>query len=1323
VPNAGDCDDTDDAINPGEEELCNGRDDNCDGDVDEGCVTYFRDADGDGYGDWTDFVVTTSPPAGYILNGGDCDDTNGAIHPGATEICNGVDDNCDEGIDEGCTTYYRDGDGDGYGDPNDSVIDTSPPNDYVANDDDCDDDDENEYPGAPEECDGDDDDCDGNVDEGCPTLYRDADGDGYGNPAGPTTTVPQAGYVANDDDCDDTNGAVNPGATEICNGIDDNCDGYDDEGCATYYRDADGDGFGDPGDSITDTSQPAGYVANASDCDDTDGTRYPGAVEVCDGDDENCDGNTDEGCVTYYRDADGDTYGDPGDSTTDTSQPAGYVANAGDCDDTNGAVNPSAAESCANGLDDNCDGNINEGCPLLYWDGDSDGYGNPAGPTTVIPQSGYVANAGDCDDTNGAVNPGATEICNGIDDDCDGNSDEGCVTYYQDSDGDTYGNPAVSQVATSQPAGYVTDSSDCDDTNGAVNPGATEICNGIDDDCDGNSDEGCVTYYQDSDGDTYGNPGVSQVATSQPAGYVTNSTDCDDTNGAVNPGATEICNGIDDDCDGNIDEGCVTYYQDSDSDGYGNPAVSQVATSQPAGYVTASGDCNDGDNTVYPGASELCDGKDNDCDTQIDEGCTLLYWDGDSDGWGNPAGPTTTVPQTGYVANAGDCDDTNGAVNPGATEICNGIDDNCDGNIDEGCVTYYQDSDGDTYGNPAVSQVATSQPAGYVTDSSDCDDTNGAVNPGATEICNGIDDNCDGNIDEGCVTYYQDSDGDTYGNPAVSQVATSQPAGYVTDSSDCDDTNGAINPGATEVCNGIDDNCDGTVDEGCGLLYRDVDGDGYGNPAGPTSTYPQTGYVADATDCNDGNAAINPGATEICNSVDDNCDGDVDEGCATYYRDADGDTYGDPGDATTATSQPAGYVANANDCNDGNAAINPGATETCNSVDDNCDGNIDEGCVTYYRDADSDGYGDPGDSTTDTSQPANYVANAGDCNDADAAINPGAPEECDGDDDDCDGTIDEGCTTYYRDADGDTYGDPGDSVIADTPPSPYVANDNDCDDTDDDIYPGATEQCNGVDDDCDGTVDDGCVTYYEDADGDGFGNPAETKTVNSPAPPPGYVPNDNDCNDNDASIYPGATEVQDGVDNDCDGAIDEGICGDDCSVCDLNNDGICNDDDLILFSLNHGWDDWNCDQQGDPECICDVVPSRTCDHLDGICFTQAYEQPNCREWVWIERLKPRSVEPGNAVRMIGEGFGFGGSPGNYSVVHLGPKEYEFNSTNKIKIWTDEKIKVKIPKKKYTKNNCAWFKGEDYRKVKVWVTVGGVDSNKLKLKILKPATCP
>jgi len=184
-------------------------------------------------------------------------------------------------------------------------------------------------------------------------------------------------------------------------------------------------------------------------------------------------------------------------------------------------------------------------------------------------QDGYTICQGDCDDSNENVNPGAQEVCNGIDDDCDGLIDDddpdctGKTTWHEDSDNDGYGNPNVSLDTCDQPAGYVLDDTDCDDSNENVNPGATEICNGIDDDCDGLIDDddpdctGKTTWHEDSDNDGYGNPNVSLDTCDQPAGYVLDDTDCDDSNENVNPGATEICNGIDDDCDGNIDEGCV----------------------------------------------------------------------------------------------------------------------------------------------------------------------------------------------------------------------------------------------------------------------------------------------------------------------------------------------------------------------------------------------------------------------------------------------------------------------------------------------------------------------------------------------------------------------------------------------------------------------------------------------------------------------------------------------------------------------------------------------------------------------------------------------
>ena len=408
-------------------------------------------------------------------------------------------------------------------------------------------------------------------------------------------------------------------------------------------------------------------------------------------------------------------------------------------------------------------------------------------------------------------------------------------TYYADGDGDSYGDAANSVQACSQPAGFVTDNTDCNDGVGAINPGATEVCDGIDNNCDGNTDEGFSnnTYYADNDGDGYGDANNSVTDCVQPAGYVTDNTDCNDGVAAINPGAVEVCDGIDNNCDGNTDEGLTaTYYADTDGDGYGDAANSMTACSQPVGYVTNDTDCNDGVAAINPGATEVCDGLDNNCDGNTDEGLTqnTYYADTDGDGYGDPNNAMTACVQpVGYVTDGTDCHDGNPAINPGAAEVCDGVDNNCDGNADEGLTfnTYYADADGDGYGDASNSTSACSQPTGYVTDNTDCNDGVAAINPGAAEVCDGIDNNCDGNTDEGLTftTYYADTDGDGYGDPASSISACSQPAGYVTDNTDCHDGNPEINPGATEVCDGEDNNCDGATDDlDCtGCTYSTID--------------------------------------------------------------------------------------------------------------------------------------------------------------------------------------------------------------------------------------------------------------------------------------------------------------------------------------------------------------------------------------------------------------------------------------------------------------------------------------------------------------------
>ena len=307
-----------------------------------------------------------------------------------------------------------------------------------------------------------------------------------------------------------------------------------------------------------------------------------------------------------------------------------------------------------------------------------------------------------------------------------------------------------------------------------------------------------------------------------------------------------------------------------------------------------------------------------------------------------------------------DCDDADAAVHPDASELCDGVDNDCDGIVDNDTAVdaaeWYVDLDGDGYGDPGASARACEAPADHVDNAEDCDDTEALAYTGADEVCDGVDNDCDGTVDNDTAldasTWYADADGDGYGDPAVSAQACAAPADHVSNTDDCDDTEALAYTGADEVCDEVDNDCDGTVDNDNALdaatWYADTDSDGYGDPASSTTACAQpSGYVANTDDCDDTEALAYTGADEVCDDVDNDCDGTVDNDNAldasTWYADADADGYGDATSTTTACSQPTGYLANSDDCDDTSDTVYPGAEEVCdNSIDDDCNGDTDE---------------------------------------------------------------------------------------------------------------------------------------------------------------------------------------------------------------------------------------------------------------------------------------------------------------------------------------------------------------------------------------------
>jgi predicted outer membrane repeat protein len=359
----------------------------------------------------------------------------------------------------------------------------------------------------------------------------------------------------------------------------------------------------------------------------------------------------------------------------------------------------------------------------------------------------------------------------------------------------------------------------------------------------------------------------------------------------------------------------------------------------------------------------------------------------------------------------------------------------------------------------------------------DCNDLDGDTFPGSAE---------NETNSSACM---KDSDGDGYGDANAS--------GSVTAGSDCDDTLSSVSPSAAEVCDGLDNNCDGTIDENTidgSLWYQDLDGDGYGDASNPQyfCTDP-TGYTEDGGDCDDQSFSTYPGAAENDSST-------------LCMSDADADGYGD--------SNVSGDVVAGNDCDDGDVSVNPDASEIAgDGIDQNCDGGDD-----CFRDVDGDGYGGEEVSAgfdmdcTDF----NEAGESGDCDDADPNIHPGAAEN-------------DSPTSCMKDADGDGYGD----AYA----SGTVVAGNDCNDDEASAYFGADEIVgDGIDQDCDFTE-----ICYEDLDGDGYGTEQTIPSSDVDCDDESESGTADDCDGSDPQSYPGAAdELGDGIDQDCDGVDGSG---------------------------------------------------------------------------------------------------------------------------------------------------------------------------------------
>ena len=668
-----------------------------------------------------------------------------------------------------------------------------------------------------------------------------------------------------------------------------------------------------------------------------------------------------------------------------------------------------------------------------------------------------------------------------------------------------------------------------------------EICDGLDNDCDGFLDEELGET-------TCGNGNCQHTVDNCDAGE---EVTCDPFEGAAN----ELCNGLDDDCNGETDEDFL------DSDGDGTP------------------DCmtDDDDGDGVPDGPDNCpfdpnpEQEDNDYDTIGD----LCDPDDDND----------------QVPDEADCAPLNKNAFPGAQEKCNGEDDNCNGELDE-------ELGETTCGLGQCEHVVANCADGSL---QSCDPLEGE----GAEVCDGLDNDCDGDVDEtfpdtdldgqtDCVDLDDDGDGVADAEDNCLLIANQDQGNFDEDETgdacdedddgdgdldavDCAPLNPAISHLQQEACNDLDDNCNGQTDEagaaGCKDLYADLDGDGYGTEGlGKCLCAPSEFYTAkEFGDCQPLNPDVSPGEVEQCNGLDDDCSGSTDEGFADLDDDGladcidaddDGDGKSDEIDNCPTIPNPLqddndgdqkGDVCDPDDDNDGTAdgadcapfdpSVHPDAEEICDDVNNDCDNETDEDQPSL-----SCGQG----------VCAHTSASCVDGVPTDCDPLAGAGEEiCDGLDNDCNGEADEDQPTLSC----------GLGICAHITPSCVDGVPTDCD-----PLAGAGEEiCDGLDNDCNGETD-------EELGSSSCGAGVCLHLVQN-------------CIDGKPGLCdPGEgaeDEICDGLDNDCDGHIDEGFDEDDDGVTVCQND--CNDDDPLISpeqdEICYDLKDNNCDEAIDESCV------------------------------------------------------------------------------------------------------------------------------------------